>query len=160
MTGRAEKLLILLVMAGFFLFLLICSCKNENLIDPLDILDPNRPEMWSVCADCGLLPLDSGAQSAPPPGGGEISVCTGPNPTSEPICFQYVLPSEMDVALAIYSQKGEKVASIVRERQTVGGHFATWNLTDDNGNQVINGTYRAYFMAGGFGSHGDIVVSR
>ena len=147
-------------MTGFFLFLVVCSCKNENLIDPLDILDKDNLDKWPVCADCGIpTPIDQ-PLPAPPPEGGEIYICTSSNPTSEPICLQYVLPSDMNVSLAVYTSKGEKVATIVREREIAGAQVHQWNLENDSGIPVVNGTYRAYFMAGGFVTHGDIVVQR
>jgi hypothetical protein len=160
LTQRAEKLLILFLMSGFFLFLAVCSCKNQNLIDPLDILDPRNPETWRVCGDCGTFTPNSQSRPVPPPQEGEVDICTGPNPTSEPICIQYVLPTEMNVSLAVYTQKGEKVATIVRQRQSAGAYFYQWKLEDDSGSPVDNGTYRAYFMAGSFTTYGDITVQR
>jgi hypothetical protein len=157
---RAEKLLILFLTSGFLLFLVVCSCKNQNLIDPLDILDPHNPETWRVCGDCGTFTPNSQSRLAPPPQEGEVDICTGPNPTSGPICIQYVLSAEMNVSLAVYTQKGEKVASIVRQRQSAGAYFYQWKLEDDSGRQVDNGTYRAYFMAGSFTTYGDITVRR
>jgi len=159
LSKRIEKIVVLSLLAGFLLFLVLCSCKNENLVDPLDILDKNHPEMWTICADCGLLSAAGRTVLAPPPEGG-VSICTGTNPTSGPICFQYVLGSDMDVALSIYSEKGEKVATIVRERQSTGGHVQEWNLQYDSGVAVPNGTYRAYFLAGGSVTNGDIIVLR
>ncbi|MCX5801023.1 MAG: hypothetical protein NTX17_06510 [Candidatus Eisenbacteria bacterium] len=160
MTERTEKLVVLFLAMGFLLFLIFCSCKNENLIDPLDILDSHNPETWRQVRDCEGLTASSQARLVPPPVEGTVDICTGPNPTSGSICFQYVLPSEMNVSLAIYSEKGEKVTTIVRERQTANTYVYVWDLADDNGIQVANGTYRAYFMAGDYVTHGDIVVQR
>jgi hypothetical protein len=160
LTKRAEKLLILALVTGFFLFLVFCSCKNENLIDPLDILDPDNPAMWPVSFDCGILTPGSQSSLVPQPGEEEIQIWTGPNPTSGPICIQYVLPAVRNVSLAVYTQKGEKLATIVREQQSAGTYIQRWNLEDDSGIPVADGTYRAYFMAGGFVSHGDIIVQR
>lgn len=160
MTGRTEKLVVLFLAAGFLLFLVFCSCRNENLIDPLDILDSHNPEMWDQIANCDLLTANSQAQLVPPPVEGTVHIWTGTNPTSGSICIHYDLPSEMNVSLAVYSEKGEKVATIVRERQTADTYGYEWNLADNNGIQVANGTYRAYFMAGDYVTHGDIVVRR
>lgn len=166
MTPRAEKLLILFLMSGLFLFLVVCSCKNENLIDPLDILDPHNPEMWPICSPaCGSSQVGSQSELIPPPENGGIYICTGPNPTSGPVCIQYDLSgqtAEVNVSIAIYTQKGEKVASLVRERQppAPSPYSTEWNLQDDSGIQVDNGTYRAYFMAGSVVTHGDITVQR
>jgi hypothetical protein len=166
LTQRVENVLILFLMTGFFLFLVFCSCKNENLIDPLDILDPHNPDMWPICNPaCGASLASNRPELMPPPEQGEIYICTGPNPTSEPICIQYDLSgqtSEANVSIVIYTQKGEKVATLVRERQSPSPspYAVEWNLEYDSGVPVANATYRAYFMAGGFVTHGDITVLR
>jgi hypothetical protein len=166
LNRRAEKLLVLTLVGSLLLFFLFCSCENKNLIDPLDFFDSaddyvsGDPDFWPECAhSCGTLAPPVQSRLAPPPGG-DITVCTGPNPTSGPFCIEYVLREEADVALSVYSQKGEKIKTLVRARQTALTRSVNWDLTDDDGRGVVDGTYRVFFKAGEYVTHGDVIVRR
>ncbi len=155
MSHRYERLLALSLVCGFLLFFFACSCDKENLIEPPDFFDPNNPQRWPICPTCGLSPAP-GPYAAPPPTG--TSICTGDNPTSGPLCIEYTISVESNVSLAIYTPKGEEVITLVRERQPAGTYTEFWELNDNDGNAVATGTYRGYFKAGDFQTHGDIAV--
>ncbi|MFH0778188.1 MAG: hypothetical protein V2A71_06105 [Candidatus Eisenbacteria bacterium] len=169
MRGRSEVLLICSLLAGFLAFLVVCSCEKGNVIEPADFFDiansydPNNPDFWPVCLDCGapslLAPVPELPASAAPPGG-EFVICTGPNPTSGPFCIRYELKSEADVLIIIFSEKAEKVITLVREHRLAGTYHHMWELTDDTNRLVENGRYRAFFKAGNYETHGDIIVKR
>ncbi len=165
MTAHTEKLFVLALVGGLLLFLLLCSCEKENLIDPPDFFESAKsyssanPDFWSECDHgCGLF-TPASLPAAPPPGG-SVFICTGPNPTSGPFCIEYTIQSEEDVAMSVYSQKGEKLRTLVRARQSALTHSASWDLTDDSGREVPNGTYRVFFKAGDYVTHGDVIVRR
>ncbi|UCF79621.1 MAG: hypothetical protein JSW03_05105 [Candidatus Eiseniibacteriota bacterium] len=165
--GRyTERFFVLTLLGAFLIFTALCSCEKENLIDPPDFFesadsyDAGSPDFWPVCPySCGDLVPSPEAQAAPPPGG-DIYICTGPNPTSGPFCVEYTLRAEADVAMSVYSQKGEKINSLVRENQLPLTYSRTWDLTDEDGRQVPNGTYRVFFKAGDYVTHGDVIVRR
>jgi hypothetical protein len=157
LTARYEKLLALSLVAGFLLFFFLCSCDKENLIEPLDFFNVSNPDKWSVCAGCGSE-LSPGPSNVPPPE--TAGICTGPNPTSGPLCIQYTLSTGNDVSLAVYSPKAELVRELVRESKPSGTYYVFWDLTDMDGAVVPNGVYRAYFSVGGDVSYGDIIVAR
>lgn len=166
MSKRTEKLFVLTLVGSFLLFLMLCSCDNENLIDPpnffesADSYSSGDPDFWPQCTHtCGTPALPPHSNAAPPPGD-EILICTGPTPTPGPICLEYTLHSQADVAIAVYSQKGEKIKTLVRERQFAVTYSCMWDLTDDSGRGVTNGTYRVFFKAGDYVTHGDIIVSQ
>jgi hypothetical protein len=166
LTANTERLFVLALVGGLSLFFLLCSCEKENLIDPPDFFEAaesyssGNPDFWSECDhSCGLLTPPSQPVAAPPPGG-DVFICTGPNPTSGPICIEYVLQSETDVAMSVYSQKGEKLRTLVRARQPALTHYTSWDLTDDSGREVPNGTFRVFFKADDYVTHGDIIVRR
>jgi hypothetical protein len=157
LPARYERLLALSLVAGFLVFFFLCSCEKENLVEPLDFFDTSNPEMWTVCPGCGSE-LSPPKASAPPPE--TAGICTGPNPTSGPLCFQYTLTAESNVSLAVYSARAELLKELVREIQSTGQHYAYWDLTNAGGAAVPDGVYRAYFKVGGVVAHGDIVVDR
>ncbi len=157
MSARCEKLLALSLAAGFLVFFFLCSCEKENLVEPLTFFDTSNPEKWTVCPGCGSE-FSPAQASAPPPE--TAGICTGPNPTSGPLCMQYTLAAESNVSLAIYSAGAELIKELVRETQSVGPHYAYWDLTDTGGAAVPDGVYRAYFKVGGDVAHGDIIVDR
>ncbi|MBN1504603.1 MAG: hypothetical protein JW952_06060 [Candidatus Eisenbacteria bacterium] len=157
MAARCEKLLALSLAAGFLAFFLVCSCEKENLVEPLEFFDTSNPEKWEVCLSCGseLSPVSA---DAPPPE--TENICTGANPTSGPLCIQYVLTAETEVSLAVYSPRGRLIKDLVREIQPAGTRYLYWDLTDTEGSAVPDGVYRAYYKAGGNVIHGDIIVDR
>jgi len=166
LTKRAETLVVLTLVGAFFVFVMLCSCDKENLIDPPDFFQSadtyiaGDPDFWSECDHpCGSFAPPPQSISAPPPNG-DILICTGPNPTSGPICIEYVLRTEADVAMSVYSQKGEKLKTLVRSRQSALTRSTEWDLTDDSGREVANGTYRVFFKAGDYVTHGDVIVRR
>jgi hypothetical protein len=157
LSARCEKLLALLLIAGFLAFFFLCSCDKENLVEPLDFFDTSKPQTWTVCTGCGTEPSPAPSLLPPPETAG---ICTGPNPTAGPLCLQYTLTVGNDISLAVYSPRAELIKQLVREAKAPGTYYAFWDLTNTSGDAVPNGVYRAYFSVGGDLAYGDIVVAR
>jgi hypothetical protein len=64
-----------------------------------------------------------------------------PNPFNPATTMRYRLPESADVALAIFNALGERVATIIDERQNAGVHEATWDGTDEAGIRMPSGVY-------------------
>ena len=83
-----------------------------------------------------------------------------PNPASESITIQYQLHRESEVKLQIINENKKVVRILVDEVQfSSGNHSVRWDLTDDSGNRLKNGYYRAqFFIDAEFKCKGDIKV--
>jgi hypothetical protein len=64
-----------------------------------------------------------------------------PNPFNMETVISYVLSQEADVQLRIYNVLGEKVRTLVDERQTPGSREVSWDGKDERGNDVTSGVY-------------------
>jgi hypothetical protein len=73
-----------------------------------------------------------------------------PNPLNSETTIRYQLAEKSEVRLVIYNFLGEKVKTLVEERQDVGYYSIHWNGTDDSGRPVSSGVYFQYLSTGKF----------
>jgi hypothetical protein len=64
-----------------------------------------------------------------------------PNPFNMETIISYVLSGEAEVQLRIYNVLGERVRTLVDERQTSGPKKVSWDGKDDEGDDVTSGVY-------------------
>ncbi len=64
-----------------------------------------------------------------------------PNPFNPETVIQYSLSEESDVSIAVYNLKGQKVNTIVKEKQFSGDHEVVWNGKNSDGDTVSSGIY-------------------
>lgn len=69
------------------------------------------------------------------------------NPTTE---IKYALPKDCRVKLTIYNILGQRVITLVNERQTVGYKIVHWDSRSQSGNEVTSGIYFYRLQAGDF----------
>lgn len=70
-----------------------------------------------------------------------------PNPFNPTTTFSYSLGSESKVALTLYNIKGQKIKTLINERQSEGIHQVIWDGTDNHGKKVSTGIYFSHFDA-------------
>jgi hypothetical protein len=71
-----------------------------------------------------------------------------PNPFNPETNISFSLPEAAYVKLAIYNVLGQKVKTLVDEKQQAGYHSVKWDGTDDFGNLVGSGVYFYKLNAG------------
>lgn len=64
-----------------------------------------------------------------------------PNPFNLTTEIKYSLPQNTDVELNVYNAIGQKVKTLVNQRQNAGYHQVQWNGTNESGNVVASGVY-------------------
>ncbi|MBN1996806.1 S8 family serine peptidase, partial [candidate division KSB1 bacterium] len=64
-----------------------------------------------------------------------------PNPFNPTTQIQYQLPQTAEVSLEIFNILGQKVATLVNQKQIAGFYTCTWNGVDDYGQTVASGLY-------------------
>ena len=64
-----------------------------------------------------------------------------PNPFNPETKIEYSLPNAAVVKLAVYNLLGQRVATLVDQRQSAGIHSIFWNGKDDLGRSVASGIY-------------------
>jgi hypothetical protein len=64
-----------------------------------------------------------------------------PNPFNPSATIEYALPSDGDVAIAIYDAIGRKVVTLLSEYKVAGYHQVTWLGKDEGGTAVASGVY-------------------
>ncbi|MBN2828782.1 MAG: T9SS type A sorting domain-containing protein, partial [Candidatus Cloacimonetes bacterium] len=60
-----------------------------------------------------------------------IDVNNYPNPFNPQTSIAYTLKNSGDVKLSVYNVKGQKVDTLVNERQTAGEHTIVWDATSN-----------------------------
>src|SRR5262245_13659418 len=87
----------------------------------------------------------TGVVSVPPSTRGGIAFdAPFPSPARDGTTFQFTVPAEAEVTLAIYDLRGRVVRTLVaRERQTVGSHRVPWDGRDASGRLAPPGVYFA-----------------
>tara|TARA_B100000586_G_scaffold217765_1_gene164787 strand:+ start:703 stop:1938 length:1236 start_codon:yes stop_codon:yes gene_type:complete len=73
-----------------------------------------------------------------------------PNPFNPNTTFSYELPEEEFVRIAVFDMRGNRVATLVNERQDPGVRSYRWNGTNDIGDGVAAGVYIYTIQAGNF----------
>jgi len=79
-------------------------------------------------------------------GGSDQPLVTGlrgnyPNPFNPETTVSYSLAQQANVELCVYNIRGQRVATLVNERQEAGAHQAVWHGTSDDGRTVGSGVY-------------------
>jgi len=64
-----------------------------------------------------------------------------PNPFNPSTTFEFSIPNESKVELAIYNIKGQIIKTIVNNEFIAGIHSIIWNGDDENNNSVSSGIY-------------------
>ncbi len=71
-----------------------------------------------------------------------------PNPFNPETEIGYELPMDAQVSLVVYNLLGQKVKTLVDERQRAGRYNICWGGRDDNGQEVASGVYFYKIQAG------------
>ncbi len=71
----------------------------------------------------------------------KISSINYPNPFNPTTTIQYNVPKAGKVTVEIFNIAGQKVKTLVNEKQNAGINSVQWNGTDDNGKVVTSGVY-------------------
>jgi len=64
-----------------------------------------------------------------------------PNPFNPTTTIAYTLEKNQHITLAIYNVLGQKVKTLVDQKQKSGVHEVVWNGTNDVGKKVVSGVY-------------------
>ena len=93
----------------------------------------------------------TGVSSVPPPAGSPVEFrAPYPSPSNGNVSFDYVLPAELPVSIAIYDLVGRRVRVVVdTQAQSPGPHHEGWDGFDDGGRAAGAGVYVAKLAAGG-----------
>jgi hypothetical protein len=73
-----------------------------------------------------------------------------PNPFNPSTRIGYGLPQDGEVEIAIYNLLGQKVVTLLSEKQSTGYWYATWDGRDDSGHAARSGLYFFAMRAGDF----------
>lgn len=73
-----------------------------------------------------------------------------PNPFNPNTVIRYQLPSSSQVELTIYNAVGQRIKTLVSEKQAVGSYQIEWDGTDEKGTSVASGVYLYRLQAGEF----------
>jgi len=147
---------------------------NSTGVQVIDVSDPSNPVLVDSYQTQGLaqgvVVLDELIYVAdgiygmsifdPDPCGGSVSavempglaglvLVNSPNPFNPATVFDFSIPQDGHVSLAIYSLAGRKVRSLVQSSMTAGGHSVRWNGLDDSGQRVASGVYFGRLEVGG-----------
>ena len=64
-----------------------------------------------------------------------------PNPFNPETKIEYQLPRDTQVEISIYNIRGEKVKTLVNDKENAGHHSVIWNGTDDRNRELSSGIY-------------------
>ena len=64
-----------------------------------------------------------------------------PNPFNPSTTIRYALPRRSNVDIEVFNMMGQKIASLVQDRQAAGEYRVLWNGGDSAGMQVASGVY-------------------
>ncbi len=64
-----------------------------------------------------------------------------PNPFNPETNIQYSIPKTAKVNISIFNSLGQKVVTLVNQKQNTGNYKVNWNGKDANGNAVVSGVY-------------------
>ena len=83
-----------------------------------------------------------------------------PNPFNPETTISYNIKEADLVSLDIYNVKGQKVKSLVNDRQTAGRHDIVWNGKDDNGKSVSSGVFFYRMKSGKYTSTKKMILMK
>ena len=123
----------------------------------------DRPDVWQhqvVVYDPDQL-IDSVEQLDLPDVPDDYSLAQNyPNPFNIETAIRYCLRSNGQVTLSIYNLLGQKVKTLVNEKQAAGSYVAKWDGKDENGTVVPSGVYLYVLKAGNFTSYKKMVLMK
>jgi flagellar hook assembly protein FlgD len=64
-----------------------------------------------------------------------------PNPFISATNIQYQIPVMCDVLITVYNLSGQKIKTLVDEKQLTGRHVTHWDATDQQGKIISPGVY-------------------
>ena len=64
-----------------------------------------------------------------------------PNPFNEQTMIAYNLPVDVSVEIAVFNLLGQKIRTLLHEKQKIGEYQVQWNGRNDNGKQLPSGNY-------------------
>jgi len=73
-----------------------------------------------------------------------------PNPFNPSTTIKYAIAKSADVSVSIFNVRGQKVVTLVNQKQPAGSYSIVWNGRDTNGNVVASGIYLYQIQAGEF----------
>ena len=73
-----------------------------------------------------------------------------PNPFNPSTVINYAIPKVTDVKVAIFNSLGQRVNTLVNQKQGVGNYSVDWNGKDNYGHSVSSGVYFYQIKAGDF----------
>jgi hypothetical protein len=111
-----------------------------------------RDDYAAICGDFGVflcdcseaLAVDGGDVISPKP----IRLSCSPNPFNPNTTLSYSIADLTHVRLDVYNIRGEKIRTLVNERQLPGDYEAVWNGVTDDGVAVGSGIYLFRIQAG------------
>jgi hypothetical protein len=71
-----------------------------------------------------------------------------PNPFNARTEIKYALPVDSDVKLEVFNVLGQKITTLVDDRQTAGYYNLIWDGTNESGQVVSSGIYMYKLIAG------------
>jgi hypothetical protein len=83
-----------------------------------------------------------------------------PNPFNQETQIKYQLPSQCDVKINVFNIKGQKIKTLITEKQSAGWHIVTWDGKDLNGDQLSSGIYIVQVEANGLKSVKQMMLTR
>jgi len=83
-----------------------------------------------------------------------------PNPVRSSARIQWEIPDQSDVHLYVYNIAGQRLNTLLDERQAAGRHQLDWDLRDDTGNKVSSGVYLLRLSLGASTASTKITVIR
>jgi len=120
--------------------LLMEPAINSDLSSAVDLtLFAFLDQGWQVVVGTGDTPAKAPARL----------VGNAPNPFNPKTTISFEIARAGDVELSVYDAAGRKVRTLVRGALGAGPHDIAWNGTDDAGQQVASGVYRARLKANG-----------
>ena len=81
-----------------------------------------------------------------------------PNPFNPHTSIEYCLPQAKWVSLDIFNLLGERIRTLVKERQSRGSHSVRWDGKDEQGNQAPTGVYFYRLRTDDFEETGKMVL--
>jgi len=112
----------LLNKAFWFDNIIVCNMDTAQIYETRSINDPST--------DNSDLNSDNSA-----------SFKVSPNPVNNSAIISYSLAQNENVDLSIYNLTGQKVKTILSEKQREGNYSVNWNTDDENGKKVQGGIY-------------------